>query len=143
MGITNAPQGSGGGSGGGEWVERAANNDWTDMFEINGSIITAKKDIYMWLDNTPALTDAFIPKGLSMHEILLPLTGVEHSLTNAYFDIGKYTAINPTRVQSSQGTLAFYKTRLSFTYDGSNIVISSTNTSSQINKSSIHIYTRD
>ena len=72
-GITNAPQGSGGS--GGEWTERTASMDWTDIFDITGNMVTAKKDIMIYASRVQigdlgypifATINAIIPKGVSI-----------------------------------------------------------------------------
>ena len=76
-GITNAPQGSGGS--GGDWTERTANSDWTDIFDITGNVVTAKKDILIHGTHIMVADlgypvkvniNAIIPKGMSASSLI-------------------------------------------------------------------------
>ncbi len=137
-GITNAPQGSGGGSSE-EWVLRTPNSDWNDLFEINASSqLVAKKTI--WITFRLYNASAFIPKGevaesSSTGFQLLKLTGIEGSLSNPVI-----TVYDSAFLKNNQ------LTSVSFTVNRKTLTIGSTsvqtsNDTTTMNKSNLTIYT--
>ena len=139
IGITNAPQGSGGS--GGEWTERAADNDWSDLFEIESSRLIAKKDIY-FVSGT-YISSLYIPKGAksSSQGFVFPLTQVSAQPT--YLDISSRIKITTGSIASTQTSLSVDTTRYTFTYDNGTVKITTSTINVTQSKSNITIYVKE
>lgn len=143
LGITNAPQGSGGS--GGTWTERAENNNWTDLFEIdtsNNNHIKAKKDMVLYSTNNNLKFMVYIPKGFDPNSntinISCPFTNdgtgsllklnaevaiSSNNMTNSYFNALRYTA--------------------TFSTDGSTVTVSKAPFTEYLYKNAIKVWVKE
>lgn len=136
-GITNAPQGSGGGSGG-AWMERANNNNWGDIFKIDGSYVEALKDLYV----TYNADKVYIPKGYRAYSsISMPLTAVGISSNKIVKQVSMTLMKNTSSITDPY--ISKTSKEISFTTDGSTVSVSEATSTNNVLKADITIWTRD
>ena len=139
QGITNAPQGGSGG----EWTVRAANNDWSDMFEVVNSKLVTKCEIFIY-HNLYGIAQ-YLPKGLMSYSSHLfiygnyALSGTHYIITRSRMDIStsNYTG-------SGHSAIPVYGHGFTFTTDGSEITVTEniSLSSANVSKSAFTILTR-
>ena len=145
-GITNAPQGSGGGSGG-VWTQRTANNDWTDLIEVSGNKMTAKKNIFFTYTtssfNSKQIVSAFLPKGFSSNNIMsIPIVGSKDNSGN-FFIIESHIEIAKSAIPSSVTNVSKNNMKIALTTDGSTITVTPSNDVVNMPKSDFIIWTSE
>lgn len=137
-GITNAPQGGGSG---GEWTQRANNNDWSDMFVFDNGIKT-KKDILIYCDQTMCHVFAYIPKNTQFgNTVRITCTGSNYS--TSFFELSEYLTLNYSVVAESAGSIAISTSKFALSTDGSIVTVTKSNNTTTINKSNFTVWTKD
>ena len=142
-----AISGSGGG-GGLDWTLRTPNDDWSDLFDVNGTKVTSKKNIIM--SNQSSI--CFIPKGYgtkSIAPLYVPYDDYNPYASNgntSSFNIGMYWFIRNTYVGSGSSTierqgLTYY---LNIDFDNKTAQFNrQVYNNDHVSKSSFDIYTAD
>ena len=140
-GITNAPQGSGGS--GGTWTLRAANNDWTDLFDVAANnYVTAKKDMILYSVDSHYKFMVFIPKGFAPNDDTIHI-GTAYISDSTGNDIKLNCDV---RISGGYMTTSYFNCvnyTATFTIDGSTVTVSKTMNSSSLFKSSIKVWTKE
>lgn len=131
-------------AGGLVWTLRAANNDWSDMFEVSGTTITAKKNIVLIEKSSgTSIGSSFINKGMAGTNISVA-KATTFSFNNNSLRINSGLLIRTTDVPSSSTSIHIYQWRANFTTDGSTITITDGgNAIPTTGKSNFEIYTAD
>ena len=129
------------GGSGGTWTERAANDDWTDLFEYDGNtrLVMAKKDIYIYYSGK---VSAYSPKGMIGYDDLMVYAD-NVKASGATFTIDMYILINSTRIQSTQPLLNISEKKVTIDATGGTITCSVSNVSESIGKASFKVYIRE
>ena len=128
-------------SGGDEWTLRTANNNWTDLFEVSGNTMTAKKDIYMFPIPAARAASLFIPKGMTQTAFSFPMGRIFKQSNDLMQEVRIF--FSASYVTSSYSSLPVEQNKISFTTDGSSITIAVTSQNNIFYKSDMIIYTRD
>ena len=113
-------------AGGLTWTKRTANNDWTDMFEWNGTTLTAKKHIWMWYTFTMAV---YIPKGFTNNSNTFEIPLIDISGNNSVLSIKRGIKIQGTRLPSTYTEFTLDMRSITFTTDGSTVTLTDVNQS--------------
>ncbi len=127
--------------GGGEWTQRADNSDWSDLFDVSGVTITAKKNILVKFGLYHVTN--IIPKGMIFqNEVdLVKLANVSKNDTSIlnYFN---YASMSTSQLTSTQITIKY--TTITFGYSGGTITLTEwVNNNYNQNKTDLTIYTMD
>ena len=128
-------------AGGLTWTLRAANNDWSDMFEVSGSKVIAKKNIFL-KDSDGC--NAVIFKGetntRSNGKIYSSIINYLYGSSNRLNVNDRYiidsSHITGTNIQCRQWNIYF-------TTDGSSVSVSVGSASPNVNKLSLEVWTAD
>lgn len=142
-GITNAPQGSGGGSGG-DWTQ-VTGNDWSDVFEVVDNKFHVKKDaLFVFNASTTLWTNpfsAFIPKGTTC-----PVSYMSINFSSSIYSSNKLKIFSSIDLNSTAITATYLNVSsrdYTFTTDGSSISVAPATANVQLQKTNISLYTRD
>ena len=126
-------------AGGLTWTERTANNDWTDLFEYANYMITAKKHIFMYSKSDRIMQ--YIPKGFYTDNLYL--YAPRKSISGNNMKILDEMLIQGSKLGSSYTTFTKTHEGVTLTTDGTTITIASGNTTDQLYKANIKIWTAD
>ena len=127
-------------AGGLNWTKRTANDDWTDMFDINGYNITAKKHIYIY-----SISDKlafYIPKGFTTNTQIKICTAWANVTGNILYT-SRTLEMTATRMGSSYSSFNYYTEGAQFTTDGNTVTLTSKATNNSVYKSNLTIYIAD
>lgn len=136
--------------GGGEWTERVYNRYWSDLFDVSGSMLTAKKDILFYIqDYTNYLYGVtYIPKGLSVSTLYLNCEGLIKGTgtpTNIYQYLNAYISANEVSALNINVTTKMWNLSIDFdnkTFDYT-VTLGSNPPVNKIAKTMIRIWTKD
>ncbi len=130
--------------GGGVWTEFTGGNDWSDIFNRTNNIVTAKKDVLVFVNGGNPFYGSgdlmfYIPKGAShLNSLALPLSQSTTVTTNK-FRIFRTLLIGNITGSSLDMSYIDYE----FTTDGSTVSISNSSVLSSLSKTKVTLYTRD
>ena len=128
------------GGGGGDWTLRTANNDWSDLFEVDGNYVVAKKDIIFVLFN---YLKCFVSKGTSGYSgIFLHFAGDSFGGSNKIIYKRAY-GVSLSNIGSNYTDISKTESIFTFTTDGTDITITDSNTTGTQGKSGFTIYTKE
>ena len=136
-------------AGGGSWNKRTADNDWSDLFEVTGTTMTAKKDIYIQKSNYDVgltVINVYIPKGMTgeSDDFTFPIYMYNTSTTDGRIRVSPFLKIKTSDISSSVTALVVFYTTYQFTTDGSTISVSINNTNNiSFQKRFLNVYTKD
>lgn len=125
-----------------EWALRTPSDDWTDMFLVDASNhMIVRKDLILIYDNNGQAANVYIPKDADLGSLFnFPIAGC--SSTTNILRIMKFIGISRSRLTSGYQYFQATKMQFTFTISGSDIQISSSETTENIYKSSFKIYTK-
>ena len=126
------------------WTQRTANNDWTDLFDIEANnSITAKKTILLKLDGVTIL-DAIIPKGYNKSTInLIGYRAYPVYPPNTSLTLFKQLSIKASNVVSSASNIDNQSYNMTATVNGTNVEFTLLTSSGSDAKSNFKIFTLD
>lgn len=128
-------------AGGLTWTERTVNNDWTDMFDWDGSYITAKKNVFLVL-TSPGETIAYIAKGTRRSQHIVIPTNISYSSGNV-FGVNGALRIAGSRITSSQTSFQIERKLITLTTDGTDITTTISVNFTTANKNAFTVLTAD
>ena len=130
--------------GGGAWTEFTGGNDWSDIFDRTNNIVTAKKDVLVFVNARNPFYGSgnimyFIPKGASQQSSIgLPLS------QSAAISTNKFRIFRSLLIGNITGTsLDMSYIDYTFTTDGSTVSISNSSVVDSLQKTKVTLYTRD
>ena len=129
-GITNAPQG-GGSSGGDDWNHHGT-ADWTDIFEVSGSNMKSKYDIWIYYNNSPYCGEIFIPKGTNNSVIRIPVSG--SMFNNNFLFVGDHLEIRSSNIPSSNPNVESVDKYYAFAISGSDVTVTESTSAGSVSK---------
>lgn len=130
---------AGGGSGQFSW-RSSSNTNWSDMFDVSGSDIIAKKDI--WITYRSPMMSTYIPKGMKATSIYIPVSGTEY-LPSEPNTIRIYKGLEISSAWINNSLVRCLKSKVALTTDGSSISVSESEDFTTYYKSNISLYVRD
>lgn len=133
------------GSGGGTWTERTANDDWTDMFTTYSNFKRALKDVLIRFNITIGSSDYY-------YYIYIPKNVISSNSSSFYIPDYMPTSNNNTLMRFglrfsvgnlTDANIVLYMTTFTFVLDGTDIKITSSDTTQSKAKSTLKVWTRD
>lgn len=128
IGITNAPQG---GSGGGDW-NHLSTADWTKIFEVTGTNMKSKYDIWIYYNESPYCGELFIPKGTNSGLIRIPVSG--SMFNNNLLFIGDRLEIRSSNIPASNPIVDSVNKKYAFGVSGSDVTVTESTSAGQVSK---------
>lgn len=116
------------GGGGLSWTTRTPNTDWSDMFEVVGGNLNAKKNVYIHVHSSSVYGFIFIPKGLTIPspgKFLLYHPGSSYtSGSSIVVTLSGIISIGSTAISSGASTIRIDCDTLFFDFSGGTLTVS-------------------
>ncbi len=138
MGITNAPQG---GSGGGRWVRREDNNDWSDLFDFVNNRYVAKKTMIVEYFSSGASNLILAGDNGAPEFTLVNSNYVSHTATTETIYNNIRLNGGASAITGSLVTLNINTSRLTIDFDNKTYTYTQGSTQTTFNKNVLRIYT--